>query len=71
VDVTIIAKILRLKLIRMIDILKRYILNLTVMANKTLLKTIKITISNYFIYMLKVAKLFFKPFLLPFIKLYK
>ena len=55
----------------MIDILKRYILNLTVMANKTLLKTIKITISNYFIYMLKVAKLFFKPFLLPFIKLYK
>jgi len=55
----------------MIDILKGNILNLTVIANKILLKTIKIIIGDCFIYMPKVIKPFFKPFLLFFIKLYK
>jgi len=64
------AKALRLKQVRMIDILKGNILSLIMIADKILLKTIKITISNYFIYMPKVIKLFFKPFLLLFIKFY-
>jgi len=54
----------------MIDILKRNVLNLTIIANKILLKTIKIIIGDCFVYMLKVIKLFFKPFLLFFIKFY-
>jgi len=41
------------------------------MADKILLKTIKVTISNYFIYIPKVAKLFFKPLLLPLIEPYQ
>jgi len=65
-----IVKVLRLKLVRIIDILKRNVLNLTVIVDKILLKTIKITISNCFIYMPKVIKLFFKLFLLFFIKPY-
>jgi len=40
------------------------------MVDKILLKTIKVIISNYFIYMPKVIKLFFKPLLLPFIEPY-
>jgi len=52
------------------DILKGNILSLTVIADKILLKTIKIIISNYFIYITKVIKLFLKPLLLFFIKLY-
>jgi len=52
------------------DILKENILNLTIIADKILLKTIKVTISDYFIYMPKVIKLFFKPFLLPLIEPY-
>jgi len=54
----------------MIDILKGNILNLTIMADKILLKTIKVTISNCLIYIPKVIKLFFKLFLLPFIEPY-
>jgi len=54
----------------MIDILKGNVLNSIVIVNKILLKTIKITIGNYFIYMPKVIKLFFKPLLLFFIKPY-
>jgi len=54
----------------MIDILKGNILSLTVIADKILLKTIKVVINDYFIYMPKVIKLFFKPFLLFFIKPY-
>jgi len=65
-----IAKVLRLKLVRIIDILKGNILNPTVMADKILLKTIKVTISNCFIYIPKVIKLFFKIFPLFFIKPY-
>jgi len=69
-DVIIIVKVLWLKLVRIIDILKGNILNSTVIVDKILLKTIEITISNYFIYMPKVIKLFFKLFPLFFIKPY-
>ena len=60
----------RLKLVRIIDILKENILSLTIMADKILLKTIKAIISNCLIYIPKVAKLFFKPLLLPFAEPY-
>ena len=53
------------------DILKENILSLIVMADKILSKTIKVIISAYFIYMPEVTKLFFKPFLLFFIKPYQ
>ena len=46
-------------------------MSLIVIANKILSKTIKVTISDCFIYMPKVIKLFFKPFLLSFIKPYQ
>jgi len=52
------------------DILKKKVLSLIIIADKILLKTIKVIISDYFIYMPKVTKLFFKPLLLSFIKLY-
>ena len=70
VDVIMTAKVLQLELVKIIDILKGNVLNPTIMANKILLKTIEITISNCFIYMPEVIRLFFKPFLLFFIKLY-
>jgi hypothetical protein len=52
------------------DILKGNVLSLTIIADKILLKTIKVTISNYLVYMPKVVRLFFKPLLLPFIEPY-
>ena len=64
------AKALRPKLVRIIDILKGNVPSLTVMADKILLKTIKVTISNCLIYMPKVIRLFFKPLLLPLIEPY-
>ena len=64
------AKALRPKPVRIIDILKGNVLSPTVMADKILSKTIKVTVSNCLIYILKVIRLFFKPFLLPFIKPY-
>ena len=70
-DVIIIAKALRPKLVRIIDILKGNVLSLTVMADKILLKTIKVTISNYLIYIPKVIRLFFKPLLLPLMEPYQ
>ena len=69
-DVMITTKALQLKPVRIIDILKGNVLSLTVMADKILLKTIKVTISNCLVYMPKVIKLFFKPLLLPLIKPY-
>jgi len=54
----------------MMDILKGNILSLTVMADKILLKTIKVIISDCFIYIPKVIKLFFKPLPLFFIEFY-
>ena len=64
------AKVLRPKLVRIIDILKGNILSPTIIADKILLKTIKVTISNYLIYIPKVVRLFFKPLLLPLIEPY-
>ena len=45
------------------DILKGYIPSITIIANKILLKTIKISIGDYLVYIPKVTRLFFK--LLP------
>jgi hypothetical protein len=70
-DIIIIAKALRPKLVRIIDILKGNVLSPTVMADKILLKTIKVTISNCLVYIPKVVRLFFKPLLLPLIKPYR
>ena len=69
-DVMITAKAPRLKLVRIMDILKGNVLSLIVMANKILLKTIKVTINNYLIYIPKVIRLFFKPLPLPLIEPY-
>jgi len=53
------------------DILKGYIFNTIIIANKILLKTIKISIKDCLIYIPKVTKLFFKLLLILIIKLYK
>ena len=65
-----ITKASRLKLVRIMDILKGNILNPTVIADKILLKTIKVTVSDCLIYIPKVIRLFFKPFLLFFAEPY-
>ena len=52
------------------DILKGNVPSLTIMADKILLKTIKVTIRDYLIYMPKVIRLFFKPLPLPLIEPY-
>jgi len=52
------------------DILKGYIPNTTIIANKILLKTIKINIRDCLIYIPKVTKLFFKLLLILIIKFY-
>ena len=64
------AKALQPKLVRIIDILKGNVLSPTVIVDKILLKTIKVTISNCLIYILKVVRLFFKPLPLPLIEPY-
>ena len=69
-DIIIIAKAPQLKPVRMMDILKGNVLSLIVMADKILLKTIKVTIGNCLVYMPKVIRLFFKPLPLPFIEPY-
>jgi hypothetical protein len=69
-DIMTTAKALRLKLVRIIDILKGNILSLTVIVDKILLKTIEVTVSNYLVYMPKVVRLFFKPLPPPFIEPY-
>ena len=68
--IIIIAKALRLKPVRIIDILKGNILNPIIIADKILLKTIKVTVGDYLIYIPKVIRLFFKPLLLPLIEPY-
>ena len=70
-DIITIAKVLQLKLVRIMDILKGNVPSPTVMANKILLKTIEVTISNYLVYIPKVVRLFFKPLLLPLIEPYR
>ena len=69
-EAAITAKAPRLKLVRIMDILKGNVLSLTVMVDKILLNTIKVTISNCLIYMPKVIRLFFKPLPLPLIEPY-
>ena len=69
-NITTTAKALQPKLVRIIDILKGNVLSLTVMADKILLKTIKVTISNCLIYIPEVIRLFFKPLLPPLIEPY-
>jgi len=69
-DIIITAKVPRLKPVRIIDILKGNVLSPTVIADKILLKTIKVTVSNCLIYMPKVTKLFFKPLPPPLIEPY-
>ena len=64
------AKALWLKPVRIIDILKGNILSLIVMADKILLKTIKVTVGDCLIYMPEVVRLFFKPLLLPLVEPY-
>jgi len=71
VDIIITAKALQLKLVRIIDILKENILSPTIIADKILLKTIKVTISNCLVYIPKVIRLFFKPLLLPLVEPYQ
>jgi len=70
VDIIAIAKVPQLKPVRIIDILKGNILSLIVIADKVLLKTIKVTIGNCLIYIPKVIRLFFKPLLLPLMEPY-
>ena len=69
-EVVITAKAPQLKLVRIIDILKGNILSLTIIADKILLKIIKVTISNCLVYIPKVVRLFFKPLPLPLIEPY-
>ena len=65
------AKVLQLKPVRIINILKGNILSLTIMADKILLKTIKVTVGDCLIYMPEVIRLFFKPLPLPLIEPYQ
>ena len=69
-NIIITAKALRPKLVRIMDILKGNVLSLTIIVDKILLKTIKVTISNCLIYIPKVVRLFFKPLPLPLIEPY-
>jgi hypothetical protein len=64
------AKAPQLKLVRIMDILKGNVLSLTVIADKILLKTIEVTVSNCLIYIPEVIRLFFKPLPLPLIEPY-
>ena len=70
-DIIITAKVLQPKPVRIIDIFKGNILSLTIIADKILLKTIKVTVSDCLIYIPKVIRLFFKPLLPLFIKPYQ
>jgi len=70
VDVIITAKVPQLKPVRIMDILKGNIPSPAIMADKILLKTIKVIVSNCLVYIPKVARLFFKPFLLPLVEPY-
>ena len=54
----------------MMDILKGNVPSLTIIADKILLKTIEVTISNCLVYIPKVVRLFFKPLPLPLIEPY-
>ena len=64
------VKMQKQKPVRIMDILKNHIPSATIMADKILLKTIKINIGDCLIYIPKVIKLFFKPLLAPIAKPY-
>ena len=70
-DAIIIAKALQPKPVRIIDILKGNIPSPTIIADKILSKTIKVTVGDCLIYILKVIKLFFKPLPLPLVEPYR
>jgi len=53
------------------DILKENVLSPAIIADKILLKTIKVTVSDCLMYIPKVARLFFKPLLLPLMEPYR
>ena len=59
------AKALRPKPVRIMDILKGNILSPTIIVDKILLKTIEVTVGDCLIYMPEVIRLFFKPLPLP------
>ena len=52
------------------DILKGYVPSATIMADKILSKTIKISIGDCLVYMPEVVRLFFKPLLVLIAKPY-
>ena len=54
----------------MMDILKGYVFNMTMMVNKILLKIIEISVEDCLVYMPEVIRLFFKPLLILIAKLY-
>ena len=54
----------------MIDILKGYVLSVTIIVNKILLKTIEISIKDCLVYIPEVTRLFFKPLLVLITKPY-
>ena len=64
------AKVLQLKLVGIMNILKGNVLSPTVIVDKILLKTIKVTVGDCFVYIPNVIRLFFKPLLLPLIEPY-
>jgi len=70
-DIMTTAKAPQLKLVRIMDILKGNVPSPAVIADKILLKTIKVTVSNCLIYMPRVIRLFFKPLLLPLVEPYQ
>jgi len=71
VDIIIIAKAPRLKLVRIMDILKENIPSPVIIVDKILSKTIKVMVGDCLMYMPKVARLFFKPLLLPLAEPYR
>ena len=70
-DIIIIAKAPRLKLVRIMDILKENIPSPVIIVDKILSKTIKVMVGDCLMYMPKVARLFFKPLLLPLAEPYR
>ena len=70
VDIMMTAKALQPKPVRIINILKGNVLSPTVITDKILLKTIKVTVGDCLVYMLKVIRLFFKPLPPPLIEPY-
>ena len=52
------------------DILKGHVPSATIIANKILLKTIKISVRDCLVYMPEVVRLFFKPLLVLIVKPY-